>query len=109
VMVYNRYLNNRPLGSTKFSLHRLLDEPSIQLSASLVDAFDKPLKVNCRTFIIKNFCLNKINWNSFAIVSLFVDFLTLIFQIQEIKRVKKINRQYDWLGSQLTGWILCIN
>ena len=45
VMVYNRYLNNRPLGSTKFSLHRLLDEPCIQLAASLVDANDKPLKV----------------------------------------------------------------
>ena len=44
-MVYNRYLNNRPLGSTKFGLHRLLDEPSIQLAASLVDANDKPLKV----------------------------------------------------------------
>ena len=44
-MVYNRYLNNRPLGSTKFSLHRLLDEPCIQLAASLVDTNDKPLKV----------------------------------------------------------------
>jgi hypothetical protein len=44
-MVYNRYLNNRPLGSTKFSLHRLLDEPCIQLAASLVDANERPLKV----------------------------------------------------------------
>ena len=59
VMVYNRYLNNRPLGSTKFSLHRLLDEPSIQLAASLVDANEKPLKVTLCSFIIVFLLLGK--------------------------------------------------
>ena len=73
VLAFNRFLNNRLLGSTTFSLHRLIDEPTIQLSASLLDANGRPLKV--RYMIRANYHLAAIilrlfvSLNSFSFIS----------------------------------------
>ena len=48
VLAFNRFLNNRLLGTTTFSLHRLIDEPTVQLSASLLDTNGRPLKVSLK-------------------------------------------------------------
>lgn len=45
VLAFNRFLNNRLLGTTTLSLQRLLDESQIQLAASLIDINGRPLKV----------------------------------------------------------------
>ena len=45
VLAFNRFLNNRPLGSATLSLQRLLDESHIQLALSLIDFNGRPLKV----------------------------------------------------------------
>ena len=45
VLAFNRFLNNRPLGSATLSLQRLLDESHIQLALSLIDINGRPLKV----------------------------------------------------------------
>ena len=45
VLSFNRFLNNRPLGSATLSLQRLLDESHIQLALSLIDINGRPLKV----------------------------------------------------------------
>ena len=49
ILAFNRFLNNRLLGTTVFSLHRLLDESPLNLSASLVDPNGRPLKVKKHT------------------------------------------------------------
>ncbi len=46
VMAFNRFLNNRLLGTASLNLQRLLDESSIQLKASLLDINGRPLKVS---------------------------------------------------------------
>ncbi len=46
VLAFNRFLNNRLLGSASLSLQRLLDESQIQLAASLIDINGRPLKVS---------------------------------------------------------------
>ena len=44
---------NKLLGTTSFSLHRLLDERCIQLSATLLDVTGRPLKVrSIRGFVL---------------------------------------------------------
>ena len=40
-----RFLNNRLVAQVSLSLHRLLDEPRIQLAACLLDQSNKPTKV----------------------------------------------------------------
>ncbi|XP_071746024.1 otoferlin isoform X2 [Lepeophtheirus salmonis] len=48
IMAFNRFLNNRLLGNTTFSLHRLLDQPTVQLAASLLDMNGIPLKASIK-------------------------------------------------------------
>ena len=55
VLAFNRFLNNRPLGSATLSLQRLLDESHIQLALSLIDFNGRPLKVR----FFSDFYLNK--------------------------------------------------
>ena len=49
VLAFNRFLNNRLLGSAQLSLQRLLDESQIQLALSLIDINGRPLKVGAYT------------------------------------------------------------
>ena len=53
VLAFNRFLNNRPMGSATLSLQRLLDESHIQLALSLIDINGRPLKV--RKYYFSNF------------------------------------------------------
>ena len=46
VLTFNRFLNNRLLGTATLNLQRLLDENHIQLASSLLDINGRPLKVS---------------------------------------------------------------
>ncbi len=46
VLSPSRFLSHRVLAATTFGLHRLIDEPHIQLEASLVDHNARPVKVS---------------------------------------------------------------
>ena len=47
----HRFLNNRLVAQVSLSLHRLLDEPRVELSACLLDQNNKPTKVRISSII----------------------------------------------------------